>query len=72
MFTVKDGFCAGMGGLDKWIELESTHGGLNQINSDAVVMTMTGPIPKVLRSGDVLQAIEPRYTPWLPPRAPER
>jgi len=72
MFTVQDGFCAGYGNLDKWIRMESTHGGLNQINSDAVLMTMTGPIPKVLRSRDVLPAIEPRYTPYLPPHSPNR
>ena len=70
MFTLQDGFCAGYGNLDKWILMESTHGGLNQINSDAVLMTMTSPIPKVLRSRDVLPAIEPRYTPYLPPHSP--
>ena len=72
MFTLQDGYCAGYGSLDKWIAMASTHGGLNQINSDAVIMTMTGPIPTVLRSRDVLPAIEPRYTPYLPPHSPNR
>ena len=44
MFTLNDGYCAGFGNLDKWIDMQSTHGGLNQINSDAVLMTMTGPV----------------------------
>jgi hypothetical protein len=72
MFTLNDGYCAGVGGLDKFIAMASTHGGLNQINSDAVLMTMTGPVPTALRSRDVMQAIEPRYTPYLPPRSLKR
>lgn len=65
MFTLKDGHCAGLPSMDNWIDMMSTHGGLNQINSDAVVMTMTGPLLGPMRTRDVIQAVEPRIVPDL-------
>jgi hypothetical protein len=60
MFTLHDGFCAGLAAMDDWIDMQSTHGGLNQVNSDAVLLTTTGEVVPHLRSREVLRLIEPR------------
>jgi hypothetical protein len=66
MFTLHDGHCAGDPSMEKWIEMQSTHGGFNQINTDAVLMTMI-PTPNTpMRSGDVMDAIEPAFVPSRP------
>jgi hypothetical protein len=69
MITLNDGYYAGKASLERFIAMKSTHGGLNQQNTATFVMTMTGrtattaPAPKVLRSSEVLQTIEPGYEP---------
>lgn len=60
MFTLHDGFCAGLSAMDDWIDMQSTHGGLNQVNSDAVLMTTTREVVPHLRSREALPLIEPR------------
>lgn len=66
MFTLHDGHCAGSPSMEKWIDMQSTHGGLNRVNSDAVVLSMVRALPQPVRSRDVLpalfsgSAIEPR------------
>lgn len=65
MFTLKDGFCAGLPSMESWIDMMSTHGGLNQVNSDAVIMTMTGALPFPMRTRDVIPSVEPRIMPSL-------
>jgi hypothetical protein len=67
-FVLKDGYCAGAKFWAGFIDMKSTHGGLNQVNSDAVVLTMIRPLPGPLRSRELLPLIEPRYIPGLPPR----
>ena len=57
MFTLHDGHCAGSPSMEKWIDMQSTHGGLNRINSDAVVLSMVRPLDKPVRSRDVLPAL---------------
>jgi hypothetical protein len=57
MFTLHDGHCAGSPSMEKWIDMQSTHGGLNRINSDAVVMSMVRPLSRPLRSREVLPAL---------------
>jgi hypothetical protein len=61
LFTLRDGHCAGMESMESWIEMQSTHGGLNRINSDAVILTTIGPVPRPLRSRNVLDAVEPEW-----------
>jgi hypothetical protein len=61
MFTLVDGHCAGAPYMERWIDMQSTHGGLNQVNSDAVVLTMIHPLEEPLRSRYVMAAIEPSY-----------
>ena len=64
MFTTKDGYCAGLTGYEKYITMESTHGGLNQINSATFLMSMTdGRVTGPMRSRDILSHIEPGFEP---------
>lgn len=65
MATLRDGSCGGIGWFEWFIKIRSTHGGLNQVNSAAFVMTMRGEINGPLRSGEVLEAIEPGFVPRL-------
>lgn len=60
LFTLHDGHCAGMPAMEDWIDMQSTHGGLNQINSDAVLLTTKCLVARSLRSRDVLLSVEPR------------
>jgi hypothetical protein len=57
MFTLQDGHCAGSPSMEKWIDMQSTHGGLNRVNSDAVVLSMVRPLDRPVRSRDVLAAL---------------
>jgi hypothetical protein len=59
MLTIKDGWCAGEKGFEKFITMASTHGGLNQINTATFVMTMTGRIDSPMRTKDLLAKLEP-------------
>jgi hypothetical protein len=65
MVTLKDGFYAGKASLERFITMKSTHGSLDQQNTATFVMTMTGRLKagEVLRGGEVLGKIEPRYEP---------
>jgi hypothetical protein len=64
MFTVRDGFCAGLPQFEKYITMASTHGGLNQANSATFVMTMMrNRVVRPMRAGEVLDALEPGYDP---------
>lgn len=63
MLTFVDGWCAGVPSYEKYITMRSTHGGLNQVNSATFVMTMTGRIDRPLRTGEVIDALEPGYLP---------
>jgi len=65
MVTLRDGSCAGIEWFNWFITPRSTHGGLNQINSAAFVMTTNGPIAGPLRTGEVAEAIQPGWTPRI-------
>ncbi|MEM7626673.1 MAG: hypothetical protein AAF333_13850 [Planctomycetota bacterium] len=65
MVTVKDGYCAGIEWFQWFVKMRSSHGGLNQVNSAAVLLTMRGPTPPAMRSGGVMQAIQPGYVPRI-------
>jgi hypothetical protein len=47
--------------MHAFIHMASTHGGLNQLDTATFVMTMTGRIREPMRSGDVMEALEPDY-----------
>ena len=59
MLTLHDGWYAGESGLERFIEMASTHGSLDQRNSATFVMTMHKPLDGVLRSDEVMRAISP-------------
>ena len=63
MLTFRDGYCTGLSSLDMFIDMASTHGGLDQDDSAAFVMTMTERVNKPLRSENVMLTIEPLYDP---------
>ena len=62
MFTMRDGYCAGLASFEHFITMKSTHGSLNQLNSATFLLTMTGRVNEPLRTKDVMQKIEPTYT----------
>ena len=59
MLTLNDGYCTGMGFLELFISMESTHGGLNQLNSATFIMTTTGFAERSMRSDEILPRIAP-------------
>jgi len=59
MLTVRDGWCTGLGFLELFITMQSTHGGIDQTHSATFVMTTTGRADCAMRSDDVLEVIEP-------------
>lgn len=63
MVTIRDGFCCGRDDFERFIQMASTHGSLNQVNSATFVMSMTGRAKAPLRTGDVMNVIEPGYVP---------
>jgi hypothetical protein len=50
-----------------FIDMASSHGGLNQASSATFLLSMTGRATRPLRSGEVLQTIEPGYVPAIRP-----
>ena len=59
MITMKDGYAAGLAKYERYIDMRSTHGGLNQANSATFVATMTDRPHGPMRMRDVLPAVEP-------------
>jgi hypothetical protein len=59
MVTMKDGYAAGLAEYEKYIDMKSTHGGLNQANSATFVATMTERPLGPMRMRDVLPSVEP-------------
>ena len=55
--SFKDDYFWGSRFLDFWAKVASTHGSLNYRNSVTVVMTTAGPLPPLLRPGDVREAL---------------
>ena len=61
LLTLKRGWHSGEAALEGFITMKSTHGSLDQINSATFVMTMTGTLPRVLRGGDVMEALREKH-----------
>jgi hypothetical protein len=59
MVTLDDGYCTGLGFLELFISMASTHGGLNQVNSATFLMSTTGRVDKPMRSNEILPCIAP-------------
>ncbi|MEE9403300.1 MAG: hypothetical protein V3V20_00265 [Algisphaera sp.] len=67
MVTLQDGACAGIGWFQWFVDPQSSHGGLNQINSAAFAMTMTGRLNDKgpLRSREVMGLLLPNGPPRI-------
>ncbi len=63
MVSIRDGYSTGRPEYEKWIDMKSTHGGLNQVNSATFVMSMTGRLKGPVLPRDVLRIIEPAERP---------
>lgn len=61
MVTTRPGFYVGLRSFDRFIDMASTHGGLDQQDSATFVLTTTGRATRPMRTEDVLRTIEPRY-----------
>jgi len=59
MLTVRDGWCTGLGFLELFITMQSTHGGIDQTHSATFVMTTTGRANSAMRSDEVLEVLGP-------------
>lgn len=57
MLAIRDGWCVGDKRFERYIDMQSSHGGLNQINSATVLLTMRRGVPPALRSAEVLPAL---------------
>jgi len=51
--SLQDDYFAGSGGFGGLVPVTSTHGSLNCANSTAFIMSTIGPLPPVMRSGDI-------------------
>jgi hypothetical protein len=51
--SLADGFFTGVKGFAGSVKVASTHGGLNRRNSVTFIMSTAGPLPPVMRSGDI-------------------
>jgi hypothetical protein len=65
MITLNDGYMSGYPLFRVFIDMASSHGGLNQASSATFLLSMTGRAKRPLRSSEVLQTIEPGYTPAI-------
>jgi hypothetical protein len=61
--SVRDGYSTGKPEYEKWIEMRSTHGGLNQINCATFVMSMTDRLKGPVLPREVLKILEPTERP---------
>jgi len=63
MLSMRDGWCVGDKRFERYIDMLSTHGGLNQVNSAAVLLTMRREVAPALRSRDALPALRANDAP---------
>jgi len=63
LISVRDGYAMGKPELEKWIDMKSSHGGLNQVNSASFVMSMTNRLKGPLLPREVLPTLEPGRPP---------
>ncbi|MFP4106193.1 MAG: hypothetical protein ACLFVU_08895 [Phycisphaerae bacterium] len=55
--SLKDEWYSGAQGFSHFVDVASTHGGLNRRNSVTFIMTSAGKLPEVMRSRDVPEAL---------------
>jgi hypothetical protein len=67
MMTINDGYMSGYPLFRAFIDMASSHGGLNQASSATFLLSMTGRANRPLRSSEILQTLEPGYMPAIRP-----
>lgn len=55
--SLADEYYSGSRGFGKRVTIDSTHGGLNRANSVTFIMSSAGPLPPLLRSSDIPDAM---------------
>jgi hypothetical protein len=66
MMVTRRGYYTGLPSMDRFVDMASTHGGLDQDDSATVLLTMTGRGPagkRAVRTEQVMMMIEPSYDP---------
>jgi hypothetical protein len=56
--SLKDDYYSGAGGFAAFAKVASTHGGLNKANSTTFIMSTAGPLPPVMQSADIPDAMK--------------
>jgi hypothetical protein len=56
--SLKDDYYSGAGGFAAFAKVASTHGGLDKSNSTTFIMSTAGPLPPVMQSADIPQAMK--------------
>lgn len=51
--SLENGYYSGSKTLDKFLDVASTHGSLNRVNSTTFIMSTAGPLPPAMRSMDI-------------------
>ena len=57
LVSLANDYCAGKPAFFGYVDLASTHGSLNRANSVTFIMSTAGPLPPVLQSRDIRQAM---------------
>ncbi|MCC6660295.1 MAG: hypothetical protein IT437_05360 [Phycisphaerales bacterium] len=65
LLTTRPGCYTGLSSFDWWVDMASTHGGLDQQDSATFLLTTTGRATAPLRTESVMHAIEPEYNPGI-------
>jgi len=63
LVTLREPYYATVGLSEMFIDMASIHGGLDQRNSAAFLMSTTGRSKQIMRSHDVMPAIDPKFIP---------
>ena len=53
IISLENGYYSGSGWMDKFIDVASTHGGLNRANSTTFIMSTMGEMPPVMQSREI-------------------
>ncbi len=63
MIATRRGFYCGLPSMDWFIDMASTHGGFDQVDSATFLLTMTGRAKGPMRTEQMIPTIEPSYDP---------
>jgi hypothetical protein len=63
LVTTRPGYYTGLASFDWWVDMASTHGGLDQQDSATFLLTTTGRAAGAMRTERVMRTVEPSYNP---------